>query len=250
MQTTPHNEAKRGDYAEAVLLPGDPQRAEWIAATFLEDVRCVNRLRGALGYTGRFRGMPVSVQTTGIGAPSLAIYAHELLETYGVKTLIRVGTCGGLAEHVKLRSLVISQSSSSDSAINRQFFGVYDYAPSADFELLRRAAARAAELALDHHVGQTASSDVFYHPDVLGRFAGVRAHGALAVDMETNALYTVAARFRAKALSICTVVDSLVTGEETDPAERQGLFSDMVRLALDVATGMPSAAAERDNNRR
>lgn len=250
MQTTPHNEAKRGDYAETVLLAGDPQRAEWIAATFLDDAKCVNRLRGALGYTGRFQGVRVSVQTTGIGAPSLAIYAHELLETYGAKTLIRAGTCGGLAEHVKLRSLVISQSSSSDSAINSQLFGFYDYAPSADFELLRRAAQRAAELGLDHHVGQTASSDVFYHPDVLGRFAGVRAHGALAVDMETNALYTVAARFRAKALSICTVVDSLVSGEQTDPAERQELFFDMVRLALDVATGMPSTAATPDRPRR
>jgi len=244
MQTTPHNEANRGDYAETVLLPGDPQRTEWIAATFLQDARCINRVRGALAYTGRYRGSPISLHTTGIGAPSLAIYAHELLETYGAKTLIRVGTCGGLAEHVKLRSLVISQSSSSDSAINRQLFGVYDYAPSADFDLLCRAARRAGELGLDHHVGQTASSDVFYHPDVLGRFAGVRAHGALAVDMETNALYTVAARFGAKALSICTVVDSLVNGEDTDSAERQELFTDMVRLALDVAISPASVGAE------
>jgi len=235
MQTTPHNEARRGDYAETVLLAGDPQRSEWIAATFLDDVRCVNRVRGALGYTGRFRGVPISVQTTGIGAPSMAIYAHELLETYGARTLIRVGTCGGLAEHVRLRSLVISQSSSNDGGVNRQLFGFYSYAPSADFDLLRRAAQRAAELGLDHHVGQTASSDVFYHPDVLGRFAGVRAHGALAVDMETSLLYTVAARFRAKALSICTVVDSLVTDEQTDTSERQELFTDMVKLALDVA---------------
>lgn len=235
MQTTPHNEARRGDYAETVLLAGDPQRSEWIAATFLDDVRCVNRVRGALGYTGRFRGVPISVQTTGIGAPSMAIYAHELLETYGARTLIRVGTCGGLAEHVRLRSLVISQSSSNDGGVNRQLFGFYSYAPSADFDLLRRAAQRATELGLDHHVGQTASSDVFYHPDVLGRFAGVRAHGALAVDMETSLLYTVAARFHAKALSICTVVDSLVTDEQTDTSERQELFTDMVKLALDVA---------------
>ncbi|AMS42365.1 MULTISPECIES: purine-nucleoside phosphorylase [Aminobacter] len=246
MQTTPHNEAKRGDYAETVLLPGDPQRTEWIAATFLEDVRCINRVRGALAYTGRYRGSPISLHTTGMGAPSLAIYAHELLETYGARTLIRVGTCGSLADHVKLRSLVISQSSSSDSAINRQLFGVYDYAPSADFELLCRAARRAVEMGIIHYVGQTASSDVFYHPDVLGRFAGVRAHGALAVDMETNALYTIAARFRAKALSICTVVDSLVNGEDTDASERQELFSDMVRLALDVAIGTSRVEAEPD----
>lgn len=246
MQVTPHNEAQRGDYAAVVLLPGDPQRAEWIAETFLDEVRCVNRVRGALGFTGRYRGAPVSVQATGIGAPSLAIYAHELLDTYGARTLIRVGTCGALAAHVKLRSLVISQSASSDSAINRQLFGAYDYAPSADFDLLRRAAERAAELGIDHHIGQTASSDVFYHPDTIGRFAGVRSYGALAVDMETNALYTVAARFGARALSICTVVDSLVTGEDTDAAERQRLFTDMARLGLDIAAAVPSAEAGRE----
>ena len=242
MQTTPHNEARRGDYAEAVLLAGDPQRVEWIARTFLDDMRRVNQVRGALGYTGRYRGVPVSVQTTGIGAPSLSIYAHELLDVYGARTLIRVGTCGALAEHVRLRSLVISQSASTDSHVNRQLFGLYDYAPSADFDLLRRAATRAAELGLDHHIGQTASNDVFYHPDTLGRFAGVRAHGALSVDMETSALYTVAARFGAKALSICTVVDSMLNGGETDASERQELFGDMSRLALDVVASMRSEA--------
>lgn len=240
MQTTPHNEAKRGDYAEAVLLPGDPERAEWIATTFLDGVRCVNRVRGALGYTGQYRGVPVSVQTTGIGAPSLAIYVHELIETYGATTLIRVGTCGALAVHVKLRSLVVSQSASSDSQINRHLLGAYSHAASADFELLQQAARRAVELGLDHHIGQTASNDVFYHPDPLGRFAGVRAHGALAVDMETSALYSLAARFGARALSICTVVDSVVTDEETDTAERQELFSGMSRLALEIATATPS----------
>ncbi|WP_429095125.1 purine-nucleoside phosphorylase [Aminobacter sp. BE322] len=231
---TPHNEAGRDDYAETVLLAGDPQRTEWVARNFLEEARCVNRIRGALGFTGRWRGLPVSVQTTGIGAPSLSIYVHELLETYGARTLIRIGTCGALAEHVRLRSLVISQSASTDSHVNRQLFGLYDYAPSADFQLLRRAAEKAEELAVDHHVGQTASSDVFYHPDGLARFAGVRASGALTVDMETNALYSIAARFGARALSICTVVDSLVTGEGTDPSERQELFRGMVRLALEV----------------
>ncbi|MGF7006802.1 purine-nucleoside phosphorylase [Aminobacter sp. BE322] len=234
MQLTPHNEAGRDDYAETVLLAGDPQRTEWVARNFLEEARCVNRIRGALGFTGRWRGLPVSVQTTGIGAPSLSIYVHELLETYGARTLIRIGTCGALAEHVRLRSLVISQSASTDSHVNRQLFGLYDYAPSADFQLLRRAAEKAEELAVDHHVGQTASSDVFYHPDGLARFAGVRASGALTVDMETNALYSIAARFGARALSICTVVDSLVTGEGTDPSERQELFRGMVRLALEV----------------
>lgn len=234
MQTTPHNEARRGDYAETVLLAGDPYRVEWIARTFLEDARRVNQIRGALGFTGRYRGVPVSVQTTGIGAPSMLIYAHELLDVYSARTLIRVGTCGALAEHIRLRSLVISQSASTDSHVNRQLFGLYDYAPSASFELLRRSAELAQEFGFDHHIGQTASSDVFYHPDTLGRFAGVRAHGAIAVDMETSALYTISARFGAKALSICTVVDSLVNGEQTEPSERQELFRDMSRLALEV----------------
>lgn len=232
---TPHNEANRGDYAETVLLPGDPQRAAWIAENFLEGARCVNRRRDEPGFTGIFRGVPVSVQSTGMGVPSLAIYVHELLDACRVRTLIRVGTCGGLAESVQLRSLVISQAASSDSAVNRQLFGSFDYAPCADFGLLRLSAERAAALGVPHAVARTASSDLFYHPDELKRFARLRQHGVLAVDMETSALYTLAARFSARALSICTVVDNMITMEETDHSERQELFRPMVELALDVA---------------
>jgi len=231
---TPHNAAQKGDYAEAVLLPGDPDRAEWIATTFLDDARCVNRIRGALGFTGSFQGVPVSVQTTGMGHPSLSIYVHELLDVYGARTLIRVGSCGGLDEQLPLRSLVLSQSASSDSSIDRQMFGHFDYAPAADFGLLRLAADRARANGFVHAVGPTASSDIFYHPDGLSRFATLRRHGVIAVDMETSALYTLAARFRARALSICNVVDNIVTGEETSLSERQALFTDMARLALDV----------------
>ena len=232
---TPHNEAAQGDYSDIVLLPGDPQRAEWMAETFLDAPHCVNRIRGCLGFTGAWRGKPVSIQATGMGHPSLAIYVHELLKTYGARILIRTGTCGGLSEEIGLRSLVLSQSASSDSAMNDAAFGAFTYAPSADFGLLRRAADEAAAAGYDWHLGPTASSDTFYHPDPLGRFAALRAHGIIAVDMETSALYTIAARFGARALSICTVVDNLVTGEETARSERQHLFADMTRLALDIA---------------
>jgi purine-nucleoside phosphorylase len=231
---TPHNEAKREDYAKTVLLPGDPQRAEWIAQSFLSDVRSVNRLRGELGFTGTFRGLPISVQSTGMGAPSVAIYVHELLDAYRARTLIRVGSCGGLTEAVKLRSVVISQAAGGDSSFDRQLFAPFRYAPCADFSLLRLAADRAAALGIPHTVGRTISSDVFYHPDKLERFARLRQYGVIAVDMETSMFYTVAARFSARALSICTVVDNMITAEEADASERQELFRPMTELALDV----------------
>jgi len=240
---TPHNEANRGDYAETVLLPGDPQRAEWIAETFLADVRCVNRWRGEPGFTGSFRGVPVSVQSTGIGAPSLAIYVHELLDAYRARTLIRIGTCGGLSETAKLRSLVISQAAGGDATINRQLFAPFDYAPCADFDLLKLASERAAALGVAFVLVRTASSDTFYHPDELKRFARLRQYGVIAVDMETSALYTLAARFAARALSICTVVDNMITVEEIDPSERMEVFRPMVELALDVVAADASARA-------
>lgn len=233
---TPHNEAGKGDYAETVLLPGDPQRAEWMARTFLEAPRCVNRRREALGFTGLFRGKPVSIQATGIGVSSFLIYTQELLDHYGARTLIRTGTCGGLTAEVKLRSLVISQSAQAESAQSGQVFGLYEAGAGPDPALLSRALAKAAELGIDHHVGLTVCSDIFYHPEGRPRFADAQAAGALAVDMETSALYRIAKHFGARALSICTVVDNIETGEQTDYAERQGLFADMSRLALDVAT--------------
>ena len=232
---TPHNEADKGDYAETVLLPGDPQRAEWMAETFLEAPRCVNRRRGALGFTGLFRGKPVSIQATGIGVSSFLIYVNELLDFHGVKTLIRTGTCGGLTAGVGLRSLVISQSVHAESAESGQVFGLYQPAAGPDPILSARATARAAELGIDHHAGLTICSDIFYHPDGRDRFAEGLALGALAVDMETSALYRIAAHFGARALSLLTVVDNIATGEQTGYSERQTLFTDMTRLALDVA---------------
>jgi purine-nucleoside phosphorylase len=234
---TPHIEAKKGDYADVVLMPGDPLRAKWVAETFLEEPRLVNRVRNCLGYTGRYKGKPVSVQASGMGQPSLAIYVHELLTVYGVKSLIRIGTSGGLSDKVKLRDIVMAETASTDSAMNRDVFGPFSFAPAADFALLRSAVAIAEKRGLTWHVGGIVSTDVFYHPDGLGVYDTLRAHGALAVEMETAALYTLAARYGARALTICAISDNIVTGEKLTPVERESSLKEMAELALDVAIG-------------
>lgn len=231
---TPHNEASKGDYADTVLLPGDPLRAKWIAETFFEAPRLVNSVRNCLGYTGTWKGKPVSVQATGMGQPSLAIYVHELLAVYGARTLVRVGTCGGLNTDVKVRDVVLAMTAATDSAINRNF-EPYSYAPFADFGLLRRAADLAAERGHTCHVGAIVSSDVFYVPEGIESYGELPQHGVLAVEMEAAALYTLAARFKARSLAICTMTDCLVTGEQIDSSERQSSLRDMVELALDTA---------------
>jgi purine-nucleoside phosphorylase len=235
---TPHNNAKPGDYAETVLLPGDPLRAKWIAETFLDRPRTVNTVRNCLGFTGTYGGKPVSVQATGMGQPSLAIYVHELLTVYGVKTLIRVGTCGGLSETVKLRDIVIAETASTDSAINRDVFGAWQFAPAADFGLMRRAVEIAEQRGLPWHVGGIASADVFYHHHGLKVYDVLRAHGVLGVEMESATLYTLAARHGARAVSICAMTDSIVTGEHIDAEARASSLSDMAKLALDVAASV------------
>jgi purine-nucleoside phosphorylase len=234
---TPHIEANKGDYAEAILLPGDPLRAQWVAETFLEEPRLVNRVRNCLGYTGRYHGKPVSVQATGMGQPSLAIYVHELINTYGAQTLIRIGTCGGLVPKVKVRDIVIAETASTDSAMNRDVFGMYNFAPAADFGLLRSAVDNAEKRQLRWHVGGIVSSDMFYHPDGIKVYDVLAAHGVLGVEMETATLYTLAARFGRRALTICAISDSLVTGEQLGPDERQSSLKEMVELALAVAVG-------------
>jgi purine-nucleoside phosphorylase len=233
---TPHNEAGKGDYAEAVLLPGDPLRAKWIAETFLAEARCVNTVRNCYGYTGRYAGKPVSVQATGMGQPSLAIYVHELITEYDARTFIRVGTCGGLSGRVKLRDVVIAATASSDSAMNRDVFGPWQFAPAADFGLLRAAVELAEKRGLAWHVGGVASTDVFYHPQGLEVYAALITHGVLAVEMETNALYTLAARLGARALTVCAMTDSLVTGERLAADERQSSLTGLAELALTLAT--------------
>jgi purine-nucleoside phosphorylase len=233
---TPHNHAKPGDYAEAVLLPGDPLRAKWVAETFLGDAKLVNSVRNCLGYTGTWNGKRVSVQATGMGQPSLSIYVHELINVYGLKTLIRIGTCGGLHEKVKLRDLIIAQAASTDSTIVKDGFGAFNFAPIADYSLLRSAADKAEAKGMRYHVGNMLSSDVFYHvePGMEG-YGRLPAHGVIGVEMESAALYTLAARFGVRALTVCTMTDSLVTEEAMSAEERQSSLKEMVALALDVA---------------
>ena len=233
---TPHNHAKPGDYAESVLLPGDPLRAKWVAENFLDDARQVNAVRNCLGYTGNWKGKPVSVQATGMGQPSISIYVHELINVYGVQNLIRIGTCGGLNTKVKVRDLVIAQGASTDSTIVKDGFTPFAFAPLADFSLLRRAAETAEAAGLSYHVGNMLSSDIFYHlePGMAG-YGRLPAHGILGVEMEAAALYTLAARFGRKALAVCTMTDCIITREELNADERQSSLKEMVTLALDVA---------------
>ncbi len=208
-------------------MPGDPLRARWIAQTFLDDARCYSEVRGMLGYTGTWNGRPVSVQGSGMGQPSLAIYAHELFREYDVQSVIRVGSCGALTERLAVRDLVIASGACTDSSMNRIAFEGLDYAPVADFGLLRAAAAAAPEA----HVGLIFSSDSFYaaRPELVARMVD---YGVLAVEMEASALYTLAAKHGRRALAICTVSDHVVTGEETTSQEREQTFGRMVEVAL------------------
>lgn len=231
---TVHLEAKPGDIAPIVLLPGDPLRAKFIAEHFLVAPVQHNQVRNAFGYTGLYQDRRISVQSTGMGMPSASIYIHELLTGYDAKVLIRIGTCGALQRDLHLGDLVLAIGASTDSAINRHRFGGMDFAATADFELLRRA----YELATAHErkprVGPVLTSDTFY-PERDEAYAVWQQHGVLAAEMETAALYTLAARFGARALSILTVSDSLVTGEHASAEERQTGYGRMVQLALDVA---------------
>ena len=230
-----HIGAKPGEIAEIVLLPGDPLRAEFAANEFLEKPVCYNRVRGMLGFTGTWKGTRVSIQGSGMGMPSLSIYAHELMAEYNVRTAIRIGSCGSFQPEVKVRDLVIAMTASTDSAQNRIRFAGMDYAPAADYELFAAACDLAREQGLSFHAGGILSSDTFYQDDPDGWKLWAR-FGVLAVEMETNALYTLAAKHGARALTVCTVSDSLVTGEALPAEERQSSFGEMIRLALDAAT--------------
>lgn len=229
-----HIEAKVGDIAETILLPGDPLRAKYIADTYLEDVVCYNQVRGMLGFTGTYKGNRISVQGTGMGLPSISIYVNELISEYGVKNLIRVGTCGGMQENVRVRDVILAQACCTDSSMNRHIFGGYDFSPVASFPLLKAAYDRGVEKGLNLHVGNVFSSDSFYRDDktVTGL---LMQYGVLGVEMETSALYTLAAKFGVNALTILTVSDHLLTGEETTSEERQSTFNDMMEVALDAA---------------
>jgi purine-nucleoside phosphorylase len=237
-----HIGAEPGQIAPYVLLPGDPLRARWIAETFLEDATCYSEVRGMYGYTGTYRGERVSVQGSGMGLPSLSIYVTELFAEYDVRSVVRVGSCGALTEELALRDLVIASGACTDSSMNRIRFEGLDYAPVADFDLLRAAhdAYTARDLQVAAKVGLVFSGDTFYspRPELTRRMAD---YGVLAVEMEASALYTLAAEFGRRALAVCTVSDHIVTGEQTTAQERQETFTDMVGIALDATLAVGSA---------
>lgn len=229
-----HVGAGPGEIAERVLLPGDPLRAKWIAETYLTGAKCYSTVRNMLGYTGTYQGVPVSVQGSGMGMPSASIYTHELITAYGVRSLIRVGSCGALQESIGLREVIAASGAATDSAMNRmRFGGLVDYAPVADFALLRTAVDVAQRRGVPMRVGPIMATDAFYSdlPDLYDTLAD---YGVLAVEMESAALYTIAARFRARALTILTVSDQIKTGEHTSALEREQTFSQMVEIALDT----------------
>ncbi len=226
-----HIGAPRGAVAEAILLPGDPLRARFVAERYLQGAVCYNEVRGMLGYTGTWKGKRVSVQGTGMGQPSLAIYANELITEHGAKQLIRIGTCGSIQPSLRVRDLVLAMTASTDSSMNRLRFRGMDFAPAASFSLFRRAVAAAERLGLAVAAGGVLSSDSFY-PDDPDGWRMWASYGVLAIEMESSALYTLASRHGAEALTILTVSDSLVTGDETTSEERQTGFGRMAELAL------------------
>lgn len=230
---TPHISAAKGDFAPSVLLPGDPLRAKHIAENFLEDAEVVNEVRNMLGFTGSYQGIPVSVMGTGMGIPSASIYVTELIQDYGVERLIRVGSCGGILPGVSIRDIILAIGACTDSGVNRVRYGGYDFAATADFELLRAAAEAAESKGIEVKVGNVHSADLFYNPDP-GAFDQMEAMGVLAVEMEAAGLYGVAAEKGGRALTICTVSDHVRTGESTSSEEREQTFDEMVDIALDA----------------
>ena len=229
-----HIGAKPGEIAETVLMPGDPYRARWAAEAFLEGATCVNQVRGMLGFTGTWQGHRVTIHGSGMGMPSLSIYANELIRDYGARTLIRIGSAGAMQDEVRLRDVVIAMTASTLSTPSRGFFREMAFAPCADYGLLERAVAAARAKGTRFHVGGILSSDVFYdeRPDL---DAALRRHGVLAVEMEAAELYTVAARHGVQALAILTISDHLLTHEALPSEDRERSFGEMVEIALHAA---------------
>ena len=231
---TIHIGAKNGEIAETVLMPGDPYRAKWAAETFLQDARLVNDVRGMLGFTGSWNGNPVTIQGSGMGMPSLSIYANELIRDFGAKTLIRIGSCGGMQKTVGLRDVILAMTATTAGSPSDTIFKEVNFAPCADWSLLQ-AAARAAEARdVTTHVGGIYSSDTFYdeRPDLNEQMV---RHGILGVEMEAAELYTLAARYGCRALAVLTVSDHLQTGEALPSDRRERSFGDMVEIALEAA---------------
>ena len=231
---TIHIGAKPGEIAETVLMPGDPYRAKWAAETFLEDAKLVNEVRGMLGFTGTWKGKRVSIQGSGMGMPSLSIYANELIRDYGCQTLIRIGSAGGMQDKVKVRDVILAMSATTVSTPSRGIFKELNFAPTADWSLLKAAADAASAKDIPTHVGGIYSSDVFYdeRPDLNEQMT---RHGILGVEMEAAELYTLAARYGRRALAVLTVSDHLITGEALPSEDRERSFGDMVEIALEAA---------------
>lgn len=237
--STPHLEATKGDFAETVLLPGDPLRAKFIAENFLEKVRQVTGVRNMLGFTGTYQGVPVSVMGSGMGIPSISIYAKELITEFGVRNLVRVGSCGAVSTKVKLRDVLIGMGACTDSGVNRARFGGYDFAAIADFQLLAAHVEAAGELGEEVRVGNLYSADLFYTPQG-EMFDLMEKMGVLGVEMEAAGLYGVCAEFGACGMAICTVSDHIRTGESTTSEDREKSFTAMMKIALEAARKVAS----------
>ena len=231
---TIHIGAEKGEIAETVLMPGDPYRAKWAAETFLDDAKQVNNVRGMLGFTGTWKGNPVTIQGSGMGMPSLSIYANELIRDYGANTLIRIGSCGGMQDSVKIRDVILAMTSTTLSTPSRGILKELNFAPCADWGLLQAAAKAAEAKGTPTHVGGIYSSDVFYdeRPDLNEQMV---RHGILGVEMEAAELYILAARHNCRALAVLTVSDHLLTGEALPASDRESSFGDMVEIALHAA---------------
>ncbi|MCG3885103.1 purine-nucleoside phosphorylase [Photobacterium leiognathi] len=235
--STAHINAKPLDFAETVLMPGDPLRAKYITEHFLDNAKEVTNVRGMLGFTGEYKGKPVSVMGHGMGIPSASIYTYELIKEYNVKNLIRIGSCGAIHDDVKLMDLVIAMGASTDSKVNRIRMRDHDFAALADFSLLRTCVEQAEKKQLQHKVGNIFSSDLFYRPD-FDFYEQMARYGILGVEMEAAAFYGVAAELNAKALTICTVTDHIIKNEGLSAEDRQTTLNDMILLALDTACSL------------
>jgi purine-nucleoside phosphorylase len=225
--------AAPGDFASTVLMPGDPLRAQYIAETYLDNARRVTDVRNMWGYTGEYKGIPVSVMAHGMGIPSVSIYVTELLTEYDVKRVIRVGSCGTTHPDVKLRDVLIAMGASTDSNVNRMRFGGYDFAPLATFSLVKNAVQAAEELDVNYHVGNLFSADLFYTPDP-DMFATLAKYNILGVEMEAAGIFPLAAEYGAEALAICTVSDDITTGDALSSDERATTFDEMITVALET----------------